>query len=198
MSQARAVSVLGVLAVATLTLLATTPAEAHGRRGRRVVVAGGWRGAYAPFGHGWGFYSPFFDPYWAWGGPYAGPQGGVDMNVAMMAGWGAVAMDVKPGRADVWVDGKYVGEARDLDGYPSYLWLEQGTHRVAVFKAGYRTFDEEVEVSRGMKRALKLRLEPGPSLPPGPKPAGGERGGGQPAGGSVRPKEAAPAPSESD
>ncbi len=37
----------------------------------------------------------------------------------MIAGFGAVDVDAKPNRADVWVDGKYVGEARDLDGYPS-------------------------------------------------------------------------------
>jgi hypothetical protein len=192
--------VLGALAVATLTMLGSTAAEAHGRGGhggRRVVVSGGWR-VHAPFAYGWGFYSPFFDPYWSWGGPYARPHGGVDMNVAMMAGWGAVEMDVKPNRADVWVDGRYVGEARDLDGYPSYLWLEKGSHRVAVYKAGYRTFDEEIEVSRGMKRELKLRLEPGESQPPGPKPADVERGSGRPAGGSVQAQEAAPARREID
>jgi hypothetical protein len=35
------------------------------------------------------------------------------------------------GRGDgrAWVDGKYVGEARDVDGYPSYLWLADGDTR---------------------------------------------------------------------
>ena len=36
------------------------------------------------------------------------------MNAAMIAGFGAVELNVKPNRADVWVDGRYVGEARDL------------------------------------------------------------------------------------
>ena len=177
MAHGKAFSMLGVLALAGLTTLGTSAAEAHGRRGGgHVVVRGGYGFGYAPFAYGWGF-SPFFNPFWAYGaGPYYnGPAGGVDMNVAMIAGWGAVEMNVKPNRADVWVDGKYVAEARDLDGYPSYLWLEKGPHHVAVYKAGYKTFEEEIDVARGMKRELKLRLEPGDSQPPGPKPAAGER-----------------------
>jgi hypothetical protein len=145
----------------------TPEAEAHGRAGgRRVVYVGG------------GFYNPWFGfgPYWGWGwGPYPwgyyGPAGGVDMNMAMMAGYGAVELNVKPNRADVWVDGKWVGEARDLDGYPSYLWLADGAHKLAVYKGGYKTFEEEIAVSRGMKTEIKLRLELGDSPPPGPKPA---------------------------
>ncbi len=175
----RAASLLGALAVAGLSLFGTTAAEAHGRGGGRVIIRGGFRGG---FGHGWyGFgpygwygFSPFFAPYWAYG-PYYGPTGGVDMNVAMMAGFGAVEMNVKPNRAEVWVDGKYVADARDLDGYPSYLWLEKGPHHIAVYKAGYKTFEDDIDVTRGVKRELKLRLEPGNSLPPGPKPADEER-----------------------
>jgi hypothetical protein len=164
------------VAVAITGVLAFQPsaAEAHGRGGghgggHRVVVVGG------------GFYSPWFGygfaPYWGWGwgwGPYPpayyGPPGGVDMGYAMMAGFGAFELNVKPNRADVWVDGKYVGEARDLDGYPSYLWLADGGHKLAVYKGGYKTFEEEIAVQRGMKTTLKIRLEPGESEPPGTKP----------------------------
>jgi len=169
MTHGKAVSFLGALALAGLTLLGTTAAEAHGRGGGRVVLRGGYG-----FGGGFGFY-PFFGPYWAWAGPSYRTPGGVDMNVAMMAGWGAVDMNVKPDRADVWVDGKYVGEARDLDGYPSYLWLEKGPHHIAVYKGGYKTFEDDIDVARGMKRELKLRLDAGDSLPPGPKPTDKER-----------------------
>ena len=145
-------------------------AEAHGRGGRggggRVVYYGGG-GFYNPwygFGPGWG---------WGWGGYPAGfyePEGGVSMGAAMVAGMGAVELDVKPNRADVWVDGKYVGEARDLDGYPSYLWLAEGEHRVAVHKGGFLLFDEPINVQRGMKTQIKLKMQPGESPAPGPKP----------------------------
>ncbi len=168
-----AASLLGALAVAGLSLAGTTAAEAHGRGGRMFVGRGfglGWAG-FGPFG--WYGYGPFFAPYWAYG-PY-GPAGGVDMNVAMIAGYGAVDVNVKPNRAEVWVDGKYVAEARDLDGDPSYLWLGQGAHHVAVYKAGYKTFEEDIDVTRGVKRELKLRLEPGTSMPPTPGPVDKEQ-----------------------
>lgn len=163
----RAGLAVAVAVAVTGAAFAPYEAEAHGRGGgRRVVYVGG------------GFYSPWygFGPYWGWGwGPYPAayyaPPGGIDMGVAMMAGFGAVELNVKPNRADVWVDGKYVGEARDLDGYPSYLWLADGAHKLAVHKGGYRVFEEEVSVQRGMKTQIKLRLEPGDSTPPGPKPS---------------------------
>jgi hypothetical protein len=165
----RAAVTLGV-AVAAVLALSAAGAEAHGRGGggRRVVV-GGFYG-FSPW---WGF-----SPYWGWGwGPYPPayyqPEGGVSLGMAMMAGYGAIDLSVKPNRADVWVDGKYVGEARDLDGYPSYLWLSEGEHRLAVYKGGYRVFDEPINVQRGMKTQIKLKLEPGDSPPPGTKPSPG-------------------------
>jgi hypothetical protein len=88
-----------------------------------------------------------------------------------MAGF-APSANVKPNRADVWVDGKYVGEARDLDGYPSYLWLAEGAHRVAVHKGGFLVFDEPINVQRGMKTQIKLKMQPGDSPAPRTEPAG--------------------------
>jgi len=156
------------LAVAALGLVLPDTAAAHGRgRGRGFAVGGFYR--FNPyFGLGpWAYWGPY-----AWGPPgYAyGPTGGVDMNVAMIAGFGALEINAKPNRAEVWVDGKYLGEARDLDGYPSYLWLGEGPHTIAVYKGGYATFEERVDVQRGMKRKLKVRLEQGDSPPPGDKP----------------------------
>jgi hypothetical protein len=161
------------VAVALTGALALQPseAEAHGRGSR----GGGGRGVV--YGGG-GFYNPWigFGAFSGWGwGPYAPgfyqPEGGVSMGAAMIAGMGAVELNVKPNRADVWVDGKYVGEARDLDGYPSYLWLAEGEHRVAVHKGGFQVFDEPINVHRGMKTQIKLKMQPGDSPPPGPKPA---------------------------
>ena len=68
------------------------------------------------------------------------------------------------------VDGRYVGEARDLDGYPTYLWLADGEHRLQVWKGGFKLFDDSIDVRRGMRSEIKLKLEPGESSPPGPKP----------------------------
>jgi hypothetical protein len=100
------------------------------------------------------------------------PEGGVDPDVAMMAGYGGVDLDVKPGQAEVWVDGKFVAEARDLDGYPSFLWLKEGVHHVVVYKGGYARFEEDIEVDRGAKKNLRIRLDKGESDAPGRKPSG--------------------------
>lgn len=154
--------------LALLALVGAHEAEAHPRGRGRVVVYGG--GFYGSPWWGWGL---GYGPYWGWGPwGYPGyyPPGGVDMNAAMMAGFGAVELNVKPNRADVWVDGRYVGEARDLDGYPTYLWLADGPHRLAIHKGGYLVFDEQIDVRRGMKTELKIRLDPGESTPPGTKP----------------------------
>ena len=164
-----------VIALASGLLLLEAPdLEAHGRHGRRPVFVSRSYGPHFGLGFGPGGAFGPWGAYGYWGGPWGGdyPGQGVDtMTVAKMTGWGALELSVKPSRADVWVDGKYVGEARDLDGYPSYLWLEKGAHRLAIYEGGYRTFEEDVEVERGVLKDLKVRLEPGNSLPPGPKPS---------------------------
>jgi hypothetical protein len=169
---------LSVAAVATLAILmqAAPAALAHGRgrggRGPLVIVGGRFGGFYPYSGWGWGF-SPYFGPYAPFYGPYAyRPEGGVDLGVAMMAGFGGVDLDVKPGNAEVWVDGKFVAEAKELDGHPSFLWLKEGVHRVVVYKGGYERFEEDIEVERGVKKDLRIRLEKGESEAPGKTPGG--------------------------
>jgi hypothetical protein len=179
----RAFAATAVLAGA---LLVPTGAMAQGRHGGggggrghgggTVIVRGGYYAPWFGFGVGWGWgpwgyygYAPWAYGPWGYPGAYA-PEGGVPMGVAMMSGFGAVDLNVKPNRADVWVDGKYVGEARDLDGYPSYLWLKEGAHRLQIQKGGYKLFDEEIEMQPGLKKDLKVRLEPGESEPPAARP----------------------------
>jgi hypothetical protein len=169
-----------VAAAAGIALLAATlpeDAEAHGRRGPghgpTVVVRGG------------GFYgAPFYGPYWGFGmgwGPYFGggfgffpPILAVDLNLAAANGLGVIDLRVKPGEAEVWLDGKFFGEAKDFDGTPSFLWLKEGPHRLVIYRGGYKRFEEDIEAQRGQLKELKVRLEKGESVPPGTKP-GSER-----------------------
>jgi PEGA domain-containing protein len=160
---------LGSLVVAAI--VAVTPiglpasAEAHGHHGG-VYVGVGFGGFY-----GWGPYWGW-GPFWGWGwGPWPygyGAPGGVGLGYAMMSGMGGLDLSVKPKQAEVWVDGKYFAEARDLDGDPSYLWLKGGAHHLVLYEAGFRSFEEDVEVNVGMVRELKVTLEPGESQPPVP------------------------------
>jgi hypothetical protein len=164
---------VGGLVLAGAGTLAPQPAEAHGWGHGHVYV----RGFYPYWGVGLGWGPWWGGPYWGgWGAwPYYGLEGGVNMNVAMMAGYGAIDLNVKPNRAEVWVDGQYAGEARDLDGSPSYLWLEQGNHHIELYKGGYLTVKEDVVVRRGMKTDLKLRMVQGESgPPPGTRPEQGK------------------------
>ena len=162
MTRHRHVALAAAVLVAGAVLALPANAAARGHRGVAVHVGG-----YYGFGPYWGWGPWYWPPY----GPYGYyPQGGVDHGLAMMAGFGAVDVDAKPNQADVWVDSKYVGEARNLDGYPSFLWLKEGEHTIALYKGGYRTFEEKIDVRRGMQTKLKVRLEKGQSEPPGRKP----------------------------
>jgi hypothetical protein len=169
MTRRRRVALTAAALIAGAVLALPASASAHGRGHGRVVIGGGYYGFAPAWGWGWGWGGPY---YWPPYGPYAyGPEGGVDPGAAMMAGFGAVDVDAKPNQAEVWADGKYVGVARDLDGYPSFLWLKEGEHTIAIYKGGYRTFEEKLEVRRGMQTKIKVRLEKGESQPPGPRPA---------------------------
>jgi PEGA domain len=172
----RAVAVIGPAAVLALIILSPREAFAQGRGGfhRGPVFVGRSFFVSPYFGYGYGY---GFAPYWGAYGPYAyAPPGGIDMGAALIAGFGAVNMNVKPGEAEVWIDGKYVAEAKDLDGYPSYLWLAEGPHRVVVYKGGYASFDEEIDVRRGNRSDLKVRLEKGDGQPPGLRPGKPKQG----------------------
>lgn len=185
MLRTRTLALLVVAGVALAPLGLPASAEAHGRRGGVYVGVGGFYG-WGPY-WGWGWAAPYWGWGWGWGpGPYGyGAPGGAALGAAMMSGMGGLDLSVKPKQAEVWVDGKYVAEARDLDGDPSYLWLKGGAHRVVVYKAGFRSFDEDVEVNVGMVRELKLALEPGESQPP--VPAAADVRGGPPGPGTTEP-----------
>jgi hypothetical protein len=170
MTWMRRTTFIAAAGIALAGLLALSPADAaaHGRRGMRGRVAVGGLYSWDPFYFGYGFgygFGPGFGPYF----PYdRRPAGGIDLNAAMIAGWGGIDLRVKPGQAEVWVDGKYMDEARELDGTPSFLWLPEGAHRVTVRKGGFLTFEAPIEVRRGTVKRLKIRMRPGESLPGGP------------------------------
>jgi hypothetical protein len=127
------------------------------------------------FGAYWG--GPYWGPYWGagwggwwgpgWWGPYE-PEGGVSMHAALMAGYGAIKTNVNPKQAEVWADGKPIAEARDLDGTPSYLWLKAGEHKIQIYKSGYVTYDQMIDVHAGIRTELRVNLVPGSSVPPTP------------------------------
>jgi hypothetical protein len=176
-SGASAASILGATAlVAALTLtLGAAPAAAAGGLGGRHGGGGGFHGGHgghstvlvaSPF-----LFSPFaWDWFYAFGWGYPGygyrPEGGLDPVVARAEGLGGFDLNVKPRTAEVWVDGKHVGLVRDFDGYPSFLWLEQGDHTIVISKDGFTTWEQAVSVVAGRIADMKIALAPGASTPP--------------------------------
>ncbi|MGE0641723.1 MAG: PEGA domain-containing protein [Thermoanaerobaculia bacterium] len=128
-----------------LILLVTLPAVASAHRhGGGVVI-----------------HSPY---YWGWGAGYAawGPGWGYT-NVYPMADrtHGALDLDVSPERAEVYIDGELVGKADDFDGFPDYLWLEQGTYDVVIFSPGFQTIARQITIYAGQVIDVDDDMTPG-------------------------------------
>jgi hypothetical protein len=79
---------------------------------------------------------------------------------------GALDLDVKPGRTQVYLNGQYMGTADHYDGWPSYLWLEEGTYEIVFYLDGYRTLARQVSVHPGMVINFEDHLEKGESIRP--------------------------------
>jgi hypothetical protein len=73
---------------------------------------------------------------------------------------GAVDVEIKPKQTEIYIDGTFVGPASRFDGYPNYLWLEPGSHTLTLYRTGYRTLEQRVEVQRGMITDLRLDMSP--------------------------------------
>src|SRR5258706_15805249 len=73
-------------------------------------------------------------------------------------------LKIKPARAAVFLDEKYVGHAGEFGGAFRYMKISPGKHRVRVELPGYRTFDTEVNLLADQKTEVKTELMAG-SIP---------------------------------
>ena len=110
------------------------------------------------FYHSRGFYGPYHRPT---------PPGGLDRDVARQLGFGALDLSVKPKKTEVYVDGEYVGVSGQFDGFPAYLWLKEGTHKLALYKDGYKLLERDYKLSPGTVLDVRLMLQEGESEAPG-------------------------------
>jgi hypothetical protein len=69
------------------------------------------------------------------------------------------------------VDGRFVGLAKDFDGYPGFLWLEDGSYEISLVRDGYVTFTDRIAIRPGNVIDLRLRLQSGLSTPARVSPA---------------------------
>ncbi len=148
------------------------PGHGHGgyHRHRHYYGCGHYGYRYDPFYWGYGHYWPtwalgyyrdahYYDTVYVSGG------GAARRAEAAM---GALDLDVRPDRAEVYVDGNFVDIADQYDGYPSYLWLEQGTYELAFYLEGYETVYLRYTIYPGVTIDVDVHLREGPSTRPEP------------------------------
>ena len=146
----------------------------EGARGRR---GGRSRAVYRPYYGSFGWYggirsfwpyhvSPYvvgqYDPY-GWG-----PVGLAAPNA------GALDINTRPKKASVYLDGELIGRADAFDGFPRYLWLREGSYRLAIFMEGHVTLERNIRVRPGVVVRVDDDLAPGQAVqprPPAPRPA---------------------------
>ena len=68
---------------------------------------------------------------------------------------------VQPGRAAVFLDGRYVGHASEFGGATHSMLISPGKHQIKVELPGYRTFETEVSLLAGQKSEVKTELAKG-------------------------------------
>ena len=106
--------------------------------------------------HGWGrpHVSVFFS--WPWGyGTYYPPVYYPYYPVPYSA---KIDTDIHPEDAEVWLDGHYIGIADQYDGFPRYLTVSPGRHRLEFRLEGYRTLRIDLRARRGALYRLDRHL----------------------------------------
>ncbi len=127
-----------------------------------------WAPGYG-FGLGYFSYDPFlfggyaYDPYYYQGGYGGGgsgyPGGSSGYGASPYRGTGALRLKVKPGNAQVLVDGYFVGEIDNFDGSFQKLAIEAGAHKVEVRAEGYEPVQFDVMVAPGETITYKGELK---------------------------------------
>jgi hypothetical protein len=78
-------------------------------------------------------------------------------------------LDVQPGRAAVFLDGKFVGHASEFGGVGHSMLISPGKHRIKVELPGYHTFETEVNMLVNQKSEVKTELVKGSIEQAGPE-----------------------------
>jgi hypothetical protein len=107
-------------------------------------------------GLGWGWGNPYWGwgPGWGWG---YGPAYGYYNNT------GGIRLEIKgpnPNKADVYVNGGYVGVVNDFNGWTQSLNLNPGTYHLSVDAKGYQPLNFKVTIQPGQTIDYKAVLQP--------------------------------------
>ncbi len=133
----------------------------------------GGRHYYRPHSYvhvGYGYYpwyrSHFFHPYYYWP-PFYGPHYyGNYYGAYYASNAGAIDLNVKPKRAQVFLNGHYIGNTDKYDGFPSYLWLKRGTYEVIFYLDGHETVRKIYSPQPGVVIKERFHLNAGEAISP--------------------------------
>lgn len=116
---------------------------------------------YLAYGYPYGY--PYGSPYGPYGYGYAGPRW---YDYPASPSLGGVDLNIKPKKAQVYIDGQLIGKVGRFDGYPGVLWLEEGTYDLVIYEPGYQTLHQTVKVFPGAVIHLDQRMAEGVATPP--------------------------------
>jgi len=111
------------------------------------------------FGVPFGFVTPLLSGR----GIRLGGMGGAALAYPLPSGAapGGVQLDVQPWRAQVYVDGSYVGLVSDFTGYYHHLEVSAGPHVIAIVTPDYEPLILDLLVSPGRVTTYRGTLSPG-------------------------------------
>ncbi len=162
-SRYRVASVLAVLAA--LVMAAPALAGEEHERARPVAATAGAGSVVLVryFGYPLGFY-PGWDTFWypgPWGYGWPGPEPSYALQPAVPTDQVLVTLHIKPAKAEVTVDGRTLGKARDFDSVRKPLWLKPGGHVVEIGRGGYQTLRLALDLEGGRGYDLSYGLNKG-------------------------------------
>ncbi len=143
------------IASALILVASIVPAEAHSRRGR----GHGPRISFSVAPHYYGY------PPYAYFGYYSPYRYGYRHSYLSLRDIGALDLNVRPKKASVYVDGQLVGKVGRFDGFPGYLWLDEGEHQIVLHLEGFETVAKVVEVREGTLTDIRLEMRSGSATP---------------------------------
>lgn len=91
-----------------------------------------------------------------------------DATLPMPRETAELKISVKPGRAAVFIDGRFIGHADEFSGLGHGLLVTPDKHKVRIALPGYQTFETEVTVRPHQKLKIETELVKGSITQAGP------------------------------
>ncbi|MCP4662865.1 MAG: hypothetical protein GY856_46330, partial [bacterium] len=71
-----------------------------------------------------------------------------------------------PEEAQIYLDGELIGTADNFDGFPEFLWLEEGTYDLVFYHPNYETIARQYTIYGGVVVDVEDEMQPGTGVRP--------------------------------